>query len=613
MSTANAELEQLRRQLDQAVQEQENLNRAIDNMDVEAANQAYLNLSRTVSSTESYIRDNIGEQESFNREIHKGTNEAGQLMQTIKKAVAAYATIQTASKVMDLSDQLTNTTARLEMMNDGLQDTQQLQNMIFQSAERSRGSYQATADAVSKMGLMAGDAFNSSREIVDFMEQVNKQFIIAGTGAAGIDAAMLQLTQAMGSGVLRGEEFNSILEQAPTIIQAIADYMNVPKGQLKDMASEGLITAEVVKSAMFDAAEQTNKKFEDMPKTFEQIWTSFQNNALMAFQPVLQRMNEILNSEKFQMFVDNATSALSKIGTIAVNIFDLLVDVADVVANNWSWISPIIYGIAGAFIFYHGWLLLTKVATLAVEAAQWLLNTAMYACPIFWITIAVAALIVLFVMFTEQIMGAIYWLGALFKNLGLWFGNVGHAICTVLLNVGYFFGNLGQAISAVIINIGYWFGNLGQGISAVMIACGENIKTAFSNAWITVQTGFWSMVDYIMQGLTALAQKANDCLGWMGVNIDTSGFDFAAKKIDELNAKKSDYVDISDAWEEASHTYEYKDVGDAMHTYDYKSVSDAWNTYDAFEDGWSSEAYDKGAAVGAGISDWIDNLLLIHL
>lgn len=417
-------MEQLRRQLDQAVQEQENLNRAIDNMDVEAANQAYLNLSQTVSSTESYIRDNIGEQESFNREIHKGTNEAGQLMQTIKKVVAAYATIQTASKVMDLSDQLTNTTARLEMMNDGFQDTQQLQNMIFQSAERSRGSYQATADAVSKMGLMAGDAFSSSREIVDFMEQVNKQFIIAGTGAAGIDAAMLQLTQAMGSGVLRGEEFNSILEQAPTIIQAIADYMNVPKGQLKDMASEGLITAEVVKSAMFDAAEQTNKKFEDMPKTFEQIWTSFQNNALMAFQPVLQRMNEIANSEAFQEIVNNVVEALSIVTGIALETFDLLVGAANTVADNWSWLSPIIYGVAGALAVYYGAQLAANTisaiskgihtamavvqmihaaatgaltaATAAEIAAQYGLNAAMYACPIVWIIILIVALIALF-------------------------------------------------------------------------------------------------------------------------------------------------------------------------------------------------------------------------
>lgn len=422
--TANAELEQLRGQLDQAVQEQEALNRAVENMDVEAANQAYLRLSQTVGNTERCIRDNVDEQGRFNREIEEGTNEANSLMQTIKGAVAAYATIQTLSAALNLSDQLTSTTARMNLMNDGLQTTQDLQNMIYLSAERARGSYQATADAVSKLGLMAGDAFGNSQEIIAFMEQVNKQFTIAGTEAAGVDAAMLQLTQAMASGVLRGEELNSIFEQAPTIIQTIADYLDVPIGSIREMAAEGQITADIVKSAMFAAADETNAKFESMPKTFSQIWTSFQNTALMAFQPVLQRMNEIANSEAFQTFVNNAIEGLSMVAGIALEIFDLLVGVAGVVADNWSWLSPIIYGVAAALAVYYGWLLLTKGAEMAMAAvhgivavakgimaaatmlvtgatwaettAQYGLNAAMYACPIVWIIILIIALIALF-------------------------------------------------------------------------------------------------------------------------------------------------------------------------------------------------------------------------
>lgn len=422
--TANAELEQLRGQLDQAVQEQEALNRAVENMDVEAANQAYLRLSQTVGNTERYIRDNVDEQGRFNREIEEGTNEANSLMQTIKGAVAAYATIQTLSAALNLSDQLTSTTARMNLMNDGLQTTQDLQNMIYLSAERARGSYQATADAVSKLGLMAGDAFGSSQEIIAFMEQVNKQFTIAGTEAASVDAAMLQLTQAMASGVLRGEELNSIFEQAPTIIQTIADYLDVPIGSIREMAAEGQITADIVKSAMFAAADETNAKFESMPKTFSQIWTSFQNTALMAFQPVLQRMNEIANSEAFQTFVNNAIEGLYLVAGIALEIFDLLVGVAGVVADNWSWLSPIIYGVAAALAVYYGWLLLTKGAEMAMAAvhgivavakgimaaatmlvtgatwaettAQYGLNAAMYACPIVWIIILIIALIALF-------------------------------------------------------------------------------------------------------------------------------------------------------------------------------------------------------------------------
>lgn len=423
-ATANSELEQLRGQLNQAVQEQENLNRAVENMDVQAANEAYLRLSQTVGNTERYIRDNVDEQGCFNQEINEGVANADNLMNTIKGAVAAYATIQTVTKALDLSDTLTSTTARLNLMNDELQTTQDLQNMIYLSAERSRGAYQATADAVSKLGLMAGDAFGSSEEIVAFMEQVNKQFTIAGTETAGIEAAMLQLTQAMGSGVLRGEEYNSILEQAPNIIQAIADYMDVPKGQLKDMAAEGQITADIVKAAMFAAADETNAKFESMPMTFSQIWTSFQNTALMAFQPVLQRMNEIANSEAFQGFVNNAIEALSMVAGIALEIFDLLVGVAEIVGENWSWLSPIIYGVAGALAVYYGAQLAANAisaiskgihiamavaqmihaaatgtltaATAAEIAAQNGLNAALYACPIVWIIVLIIALIALF-------------------------------------------------------------------------------------------------------------------------------------------------------------------------------------------------------------------------
>lgn len=422
--TANAELEQLRGQLDQAVQEQEALNRTMERMDVSAANEAYLRLSNTVSNTERYIRDNTDEQGRFNREIEEGTNEANSLMQTIKGAVAGYATIQTLSAALNLSDQLTSTTARMNLMNDGLQTTQDLQNMIYLSAERARGSYQATADAVSKLGLMAGDAFGSSQEIIAFMEQVNKQFTIAGTEAAGVDAAMLQLTQAMASGVLRGEELNSIFEQAPTIIQTIADYLDVPIGSIREMAAEGQITADIVKSAMFAAADETNAKFETMPKTFGQVWQSFQNTALMAFQTVLNRTNDFANSEAFNAFIMSAQEAMLVLAGIVTSIFDMIGAIGTFAYENWSIISPIIWGIIGALAIYAAYLAITKAAelasaagkiilcvasyahaaatgaeasaTAAATAAQYGFNAALLACPITWIIILIIALIALF-------------------------------------------------------------------------------------------------------------------------------------------------------------------------------------------------------------------------
>lgn len=521
--TANAELEQLRSQLNQAVQNQEDLNRAMERMDVSAANEAYLRLSSTVSNTERYIRDNTDEQGRFNRAIDEGTQGAGDLMNMIKGAVAAYASVQTIGKVMDLSDQLTSTTARLNLMNDGLQTTQDLQNMIYLSAERSRGAYQATADAVSKLGLMAGDAFSSSEEIIAFTEQLNKQFTIAGTETAGIEAAMLQLTQAMGSGVLRGEEYNSILEQAPNIIQAIADYMEVPKGQLKDMAAEGEITAEIVKNAMFAAADETNAKFEAMPKTFSQIWTSFQNTALMAFQPVLQRLNDVANSEAFQTFINGAIEALSMVAGIVVEIFNLIASVGTMIADNWSWLSPIIYGVAAALLVYYGRLMLVRGAELALAAvqgvvavakgilaaatmlvtgatwaqttAQYGLNAAMYACPIVWIIILIIALIALFYAVVA----------AVNKFAGTSVSATG-IICGVFMVAAAFIGNLFVALINFVIDIFVVLWNF-------IAAFANFFGNVFNDPVGAIARLFFDLVDTVLSLLQSLASAIDTIFG----------------------------------------------------------------------------------------------------
>ena len=521
--TANAELEQLRSQLNQAVQNQEDLNRAMERMDVSAANEAYLRLSSTVSNTERYIRDNTDEQGRFNRAIDEGTQGAGDLMNMIKGAVAAYASVQTIGKVMDLSDQLTSTTARLNLMNDGLQTTQDLQNMIYLSAERSRGAYQATADAVSKLGLMAGDAFSSSEEIIAFTEQLNKQFTIAGTETAGIEAAMLQLTQAMGSGVLRGEEYNSILEQAPNIIQAIADYMEVPKGQLKDMAAEGEITAEIVKNAMFAAADETNAKFEAMPKTFSQIWTSFQNTALMAFQPVLQRLNDVANSEAFQTFINGAIEALSMVAGIVVEIFNLIASVGTMIADNWSWLSPIIYGVAAALLVYYGRLMLVRGAELALAAvqgvvavakgilaaatmlvtgatwaqttAQYGLNAAMYACPIVWIIILIIALIALFY---AAVAAVNKFAGTSVSATGI--------ICGVFMVAAAFIGNLFVALINFVIDIFVVLLNF-------IAAFANFFGNVFNDPVGAIARLFFDLVDTVLSLLQSLASAIDTIFG----------------------------------------------------------------------------------------------------
>ena len=675
----NNGLERLRSRLNQAVEQQRELNQAMEEMDISNANAAYDQLQNTISETEMYLRDNVDEQGRFNQRIQEGQKHTDKLMATVKKVAAAYLSFQTLMKAINLSDTLSQTGARLSMIVDDGGSVQELENKIFASAQRSRANYLQTADVVAKLGLRAGGAFSGNDELIAFSEQLNKQFVIAGASQQEVASASLQLTQALGSGVLRGEELNAVFDAAPNIIQSIADFMDVPIGSIREMASEGQITADIVKNALLSAAEETDAMFAPMPMTFSQVWTNISNNALKAFTPILQKMNEIANSDKFEHLVGNVTRALTVVAGVCVEIFDAVATVGNFIADNWSTIEPIIWGVVTAMA---AWKLITTLnsiatgiaaaaeagytgvkgiaigvtagltgATVAATVAQWGMNGALQACPLVWILdiiiliiAAVIALAVVFAIFTEQIVGTIWWLGALFKNvglwianvtlgvwnsiknIGLWFANLGFSIWTVIKNIGLWFGNLGQAIWAVIQNVGLWFANLFLGLMASVKAVATNIGIAFSNGWITVQVGFWSMVNVIMQGLKSIAETANSVLGWMGVNIDTSGLDFAANKIDELNAKGQDYVDVGAAWSDANSTYAYKDVGDAFSTYDYGSVADAWNTndidwgkgwsdgyntFDTFEKGWGSDAYAAGAEVGAGIHDWIGENLSI--
>jgi len=332
---------------------------AIDTNSIQAARAELNKAEIAFNGIEQEIEQARQAQDKFNKSVKGGQDAAGAMMSKLKGLATTFGAAFGVQKVLDISDAMTSTSARLNLMNDGLQTTDELQDRIFQSAQRSRASYQTTADAISKMGIMAKDAFSSNDELISFTEQINKQFTIAGTSAAGVDAAMLQLTQAMASGVLRGEELNSVFEQAPTIIQAIADYLDVPIGQIRNMAAEGEITADIVKNAMFSAADETNAKFAEMPMTFGQVATVIGNKLLQTFEPVIQM-----------------------IGKGAQFIYD-----------NWSTIEPIFWGLAAAVAAYTVALGIMKVVTFAQTIAQMGLNAAIMANPIGLIALAIGILI----------------------------------------------------------------------------------------------------------------------------------------------------------------------------------------------------------------------------
>ena len=583
---ANAELEQLRMQLNQAIQEQNSLNQAMQNMDVSAANDAYLRLSQTVGNTERYIRDNVDEQGRFNQEISAGTQQANELTNTIKRAVAAYVSIQTVGKALNISDELVQTTSRLNMMNDGVQTTAELVNMVYAAAQDARGSFSQMADVVARFGNNAKDAFSSSEEVVAFADLIQKQMTIAGASTQEAANAELQLSQALGSGVLRGDELNSIFEQAPNLIQNIADYLDVPIGKIREMAADGELSADVVKAAIFSAADDINSKFNEMPMTWGQMWQSMQNTALIAFQPVLQRLNDLANSEAFQTFIQGAIEAMATLANILLNVFDLAVSIGTFTGDNWSIIAPIVYGIVAALTAYiaisaivaaiNGVMaiaegvkaaaqMMATGATFAETAAQQGLNAALMACPLTWIIMLILALIV--VIFAVC--------NAIAKMTGI--ANSGFGVITGGVNVVIqFFKNLGLTVA-----------NIALGIGNAIAALASNMMTAFHNAICSVQSWFYNLLSTALSVIEGICSALNKL---PFVEFDYSGISSAA---DDYAAKAS----------EAAGNKE-----------DYQSISDAFNegftTFDAFQDGWVSDAFNAGAAWGDGIADKVSNFSL---
>ena len=224
------------------------------------------------------------------------TSSADALASAVKRLAASYLSIQGLKRAVDLSDSLVSTRARLDRMNDGLQTTQQLETMIYQSAQRSRGNFMDTMGLVSQLGTMAGSAFDNTKEIVQFAEQLNKQLALSGASGQAAQAAILQMEQGLASGVLRGDELNSVMEQAPAIARSIADYLQVDMGKLREMGAQGQITAAIVKNAMFAAAAETNAEFAKTPMTWAQVWTVASNAAIRALDPLLSAINWVANN-----------------------------------------------------------------------------------------------------------------------------------------------------------------------------------------------------------------------------------------------------------------------------------------------------------------------------
>lgn len=549
---------------------------AVDPAQIQAARAALVQANNEVEQMAEGYRRAAEQEEVLNRGLRNGNSAAGSLLGKVKGIVATLAAGAGLKALTGLSDKLTSTTARLSFMVDDGGSVDALEQKIMASAQRARSYYLDTASAIASMGSNAGRAFSNNDELIGFMELINKSFVIGGASAEGQSAAMLQLTQAMAAGALRGEELNSILENAPSIARAIESYMGIAEGSIKQYAEQGLVTAEVVKNAMFASADEINAKFESMPMTWAQIATKMKNTALAAFDPVLTRLNQVANSAQFNTVINGAINGLAMLATVATGVLDLLINGASFVVENWSWISPIVYGLVAAFIAYNAVALITNgingIMALAegVKAAALMMSTgATFAATIVILVIALVA--------------AIYAAcSAIAKFTGI--ANSGFGVIAGGINVVIqFFVNLGLTVA-----------NIALGIWNALGACAQNIGIAFGNVIAGVQSWFYNLLSTALTVVAGICEALNKL---PFVEFDYSGITNAA----------SDYA--AKAAEASGNMQDFVSVGDAF--------NEGMSTFETWQDGWVGDAFDAGAnwgdGVAAGVSDAIGGLFDMDL
>lgn len=550
---------------------------------------------------EDEIRQAAMAQSDFNNELREGTSAANGLLGKIGAIASAYLSFQSIKGLVGLSDDMTNTVARLNLINDGLYTTEELQQMIFESAQRTYAPYQETADMVAKLGLQARNAFANNAEIVAFAEQLNKTFVIAGTHAQGVESVMLQLTQAMAAGKLQGEELNAILDNAQPIVANIQRYlkevMNIDSSNIKKLASEGIITAEIIKNAMFYAAEETNKAFESMPVTWSQIWIVMQDRAIQALDPVLQKINDIANSERIKEFINKATVLMTMFSTVTLYALNMLADVGSFIYDNWSLIAPVVGTATAAIIAYGTALGIAKLAemaavfwtgaktlalglltanswasvqaTMSLTAAQWGLNTAMMANPIFLVVLAIIALIGVVYLavgainhFTDSSISATGIIAGAFMFLYAYIYNIVANLWNTFAALAEFFVNVWKH---PIYSVKRLFYNLASNVIDHIIAMTrgwDSFATNFANAII-------AGVNMAIKAWNAFIKLLPEqVVSFLGLSVGT-----------EISYRKSITSDL-----QSLKSYLKNWVGEAPADYweapriEYMNYSEAWNT-----------------------------------
>lgn len=426
-----------------------------------------------------------------------------------------------AVSAVQTTDQLTQIRARINLINDGSQSTAEIMDKIYSAANRSRGSYLDMADSVAKLNMLAKDAFSSNDEAIYFVEQLNKQFKISGASVEETTSAMYQLTQAMAAGKLQGDEFHSIMENAPMLAQSIASEMGLTVGQLKEMSSQGLITADIIKEALFNSAEETNAKFAEIPMTFQDIGTQVQNELIAAFQPAMEEISNMTSSGVLNDALAGLSIAFRLVGTAAqaaiitvrgaFSALSVVIGTAKNIVTSFAnlfrtampGVATAIVGVTTAFITYKATVALCSAQTAALTVKTVALKTAQVASAIATRAYAVAMTVV-----KVAIQGTILSIGALTLGtivlkslfLALRSSTIAAATAQRVLNAVMKANPVGILISVIMTLVGVF-----ATASAASNGFGNTLSSVFSTI---VHTAVWG-VNKIIEGLNWLIAKLN--------------------------------------------------------------------------------------------------------
>ena len=506
------------------------------------------------------------------QKLNKAGNSS-KALGALKGALAGVAIGATVGKAMNMSDDYANMNARLNMINDGMQSTSELQKSIFTSAQRTGSAYTEMANGVAKMRMQAGDVFQNNGETIAFLETMNKSFVVGGASIEEQKSAMMQLTQAMASGKLQGDELRSLAETSPALIQAIATKLGVTRGEVKKLGADGKITADIVKTAMLEASEKIDEQFRNMPMTWGRAWQNFINFATKAFEPLSIKINQIANSPEFQQFASMVASAIQVIINALIVLMDIIgaiwskiAPLIKWIADNWSTIAPIVIAVAGAMFYY--WLSVNAV-TWAMKGLEMAMNLAKGAVaafnavmamgPIGWVIMAIIILIGIIyaainafnqwagtsISATGTIIGSVFALGMTIWNILMWIFNiviliingiiaivvglVNIVIASVFMLYQFILMLLALILGAVdwlvtgVINLALelvfqfqtaWY-NIAQG--------GRNMAVAIGNFVSSMVNGVISLVEGMINGILSGINGMIGFLNGMGLNIGAVG------------------------------------------------------------------------------------------